>query len=95
MMQKYEKMYILCLFSEEESLLLKRILETVENINNRYVAHSADMEGLVVSVETSSREYEETMEVSLNDMSTFRSIQTSKSSEEWQKTSKYRPTRNS
>lgn len=64
---------------EEESLLLKRILETLEGINSRYVAHSAEMEELVVSLEAASRDYEESMDTALQNISNPISIQMNKS----------------
>jgi hypothetical protein len=58
--------------SEEESSLLRRILETLEGISGRYVAHSAEMEELVVSLEAASKDYEEGMDDALHDISTPR-----------------------
>lgn len=56
--------------SEEESLLLRRMLETLEGINGRYVAHSAEMEDLVISLEAANKDYEEGMDDALQDIST-------------------------
>lgn len=54
-------------------------METLEGINSRYMAHSSEMEELVVSLEVASKDYEDGMDTALHDISTPLSIQINKS----------------